>query len=116
MDFHHAHETRRMNAPGSPVERAYVRCERAGGVVTLTLDRGERFNPLSSAMIAALQAALDEIANDPHAQVVVLAGAGRGFCAGHDLKEMQAHAGDDAWQRKLFDDCSRMMLAITRLP
>ena len=105
-----------MNAPGSPVERAYVRCERAGGVVTLTLDRGERFNPLSSAMIAALQAALDEIANDPHAQVVVLAGAGRGFCAGHDLKEMQAHAGDDAWQRKLFDDCSRMMLAITRLP
>jgi len=47
---------------------------------------------------------------------VVLAGAGRGFCAGHDLKEMRAHAGDKPWQRRLFDDCSRMMVKLTQIP
>jgi enoyl-CoA hydratase/carnithine racemase len=41
---------------------------------------------------------------------------GRGFCAGHDLKEMRAHAGDRLWQRRLFDDCSRMMTRLTRMP
>jgi enoyl-CoA hydratase/carnithine racemase len=87
-----------------------------GGVVTLTMNRGERFNPLSSAMIAALEAELDALAGDGSARVVVLAGAGRGFCAGHDLKEMRAHHGDQAWQRKLFADCSRMMVKLTRLP
>jgi enoyl-CoA hydratase/carnithine racemase len=49
-------------------------------------------------------------------RAVVLAGLGRGFCAGHDLKEMRAHANDKVWQRRLFDDCSRMMMTLTRLP
>jgi enoyl-CoA hydratase/carnithine racemase len=86
------------------------------GVVRLTLNRGSRFNPLSLEMIAAIQHELDAVARDPEARVVVLAAEGKGFCAGHDLKEMRAHAGDEAWQRKLFDDCSRMMVALTRLP
>ena len=46
----------------------------------------------------------------------MLAAEGRGFCAGHDLKEMRTHTGDGAWQRRLFDDCSRMMTRITELP
>jgi len=50
-------------------------------VVTLTLNRGERFNPLSSGMIAALESELDALATDETARAVVLAGAGRGFCA-----------------------------------
>lgn len=87
-----------------------------GGVVTLTLNRGDRFNPLSSAMILALEARLDEVAAERTARVVVLAGAGRGFCAGHDLKEMRANAGDKPWQRRLFDDCSRMMVKLTQIP
>jgi enoyl-CoA hydratase/carnithine racemase len=95
---------------------AYVLAERRGGVVWLTLNRGARFNALSSAMIAALQAELDALASDRSVRVVVIAGAGNGFCAGHDLKEMREHAGDKLWQRKLFDDCSRMMVALTRLP
>ena len=90
--------------------------DQAAGVVTLTLNRGERFNPLSSAMIAALAAELDAIAGDPSAQVVILAAGGRGFCAGHDLKEMRAHAGDKAWQRQLFDQCGRMMTRLTTIP
>jgi len=89
---------------------------REGSVLHLTLNRGDRFNPLSSAMIAALQAELDATAIDESVQVVVLRGAGRGFCAGHDLKEMRAHVGDPAWHRTLFDDCRRMMLTLTRLP
>ena len=86
------------------------------GVATLTLDRGERFNPLSSPMIAALEARLDEVAADRSVRAVVLAGAGRGFCAGHDLKELRAHSAEKAWQDRLFADCSRMMLKLTRLP
>jgi enoyl-CoA hydratase/carnithine racemase len=89
---------------------------RADGVATLTLNRGTRFNPLSSAMIAALHAALDTIAADATVRAVVLAAEGRGFCAGHDLKEMRAHATDHGWQRRLFDDCSRMMLRIAGIP
>ncbi len=95
---------------------AFVRRDDREGVVRLTLARGERFNPLSSQMIAALQAELDALASDRSARVVVLAAEGRGFCAGHDLKEMRAHSSDKLWQKKLFDDCSRMMVSLTRLP
>jgi enoyl-CoA hydratase/carnithine racemase len=97
-------------------ERPLVHTGRDHGVVTLTLNRGERFNPLSLEMIEALQAAVDTVAADPEARVVILAAEGKGFCAGHDLKEMLAHAGDEAWQRGLFDACSRMMVALTELP
>jgi enoyl-CoA hydratase/carnithine racemase len=88
----------------------------ADGVATLTLNRGLRFNPLSSPMIAALHSALDAVAADPTVRVVVIAAEGRGFCAGHDLKEMRQHSADQGWQRRLFDDCSRMMLRITEIP
>ena len=106
-----------MNAEktGTVVE-PFVTSAREDGKVTLTLNRGDRFNALSMEMISALQAELDAIAADPSARVVVLAAEGRGFCAGHDLKEMRAHAGDKTWQRRLFDDCSRLMMTITRLP
>jgi len=87
-----------------------------GGVVTLTLNRGERLNPLSAGMIAALDGQLDAVAADRSARVVVLAAAGRGFCAGHDLRELRAHGGDPGWQRQLFDDCSRVMVKLTELP
>ena len=86
------------------------------GVLSLTLNRGERFNPLSLAMIAALDEEFDRAAQDASVRVIVLAAAGRGFSAGHDLKEMRAHAGDKAWQQALFDACGCMMTRITELP
>src|SRR5215471_11683250 len=99
------------------VEAPFVQRKTHGdGIVTLTLNRGERFNPLSTAMIASLQAELDNVAGNPAIRVVIIAGEGRGFCAGHDLKEMRTHAGDEAWQRRLFDACSCMMLTLTQLP
>lgn len=106
-----------MSSTATAVESPLVRrSAQKDGIVTLTLNRGERFNVLSRPMIAALQAELDSLASDPTARVVILAAEGRGFCAGHDLKEMRTHAGDEQWQRNLFDECSRMMLALTRLP
>jgi enoyl-CoA hydratase/carnithine racemase len=90
--------------------------EDSGGVIRVTLNRPDRFNPLSLEMIAALEQSLDAIAADPAARVVVLGAGGRGFSAGHDLKEMRAHTADEAWQRRLFDDCSRMMVKLTKMP
>jgi len=89
--------------------------EVADGIATLTLNRPGQFNALSSALIGDLQSALDRIAADQGVRVVVLAASGRGFCAGHDLKEIRAMAGV-ADVESLFARCSRMMLAITRLP
>jgi enoyl-CoA hydratase/carnithine racemase len=86
------------------------------GVATLTLNRPQWFNPLSSQMIAAIQAGLDAIGCDASVRVVILAAEGKGFCAGHDLKEMRAHTGDKGWQQDLFDACSRMMIALTEIP
>lgn len=97
-------------------DQPLVLVTRNDGVVTLTLNRGERYNPLSREMIAALQAEIDRLAEDRRARVVILAAAGKGFSAGHDLKEMLAHAGEEPWQQDLFDSCSRMMVALTRLP
>jgi enoyl-CoA hydratase/carnithine racemase len=88
--------------------------DRRGGVVTLTLNRPAQFNALSEGLLADLQTALDAIAADETARVVVIAGAGKAFCAGHDLKEMRAHP-DRAYQQALFDQCSKMMLTLTQL-
>src|SRR5215831_321838 len=97
-------------------EEPFVLTTMASGVATLTLNRPQRFNPLSSQMIAAIQAELDVIASNTAVRVVILAAEGKGFCAGHDLKEMRAHTNDKSWQRGLFDACSRMMIALTEMP
>src|SRR4051794_38561927 len=91
-------------------EDVLVRRETDAGVVRLTLERGDRYNPLSRSMIAALQAELDAVATDPDARVVVLAAEGRGFCAGHDLAEMRVHTDDAGWQAALFTECNRLMV------
>jgi enoyl-CoA hydratase/carnithine racemase len=87
----------------------------AGGVVTLTLNRPSQFNSLSVELVGALQAELDRIGRDPQQRVVVIQGAGKAFCAGHDLKEMRSDPSK-AFQKALFDQCSRLMLTITSIP
>ena len=105
-----------MNAPGKrEVEAPYVLRSDSEGIATLTLNRGERMNPLSTAMLAALQQEIDRLADDDAIKVVVLAAAGKHFCAGHDLREMREHP-TKKWQKALFEQCSRMMLALVRLP
>jgi enoyl-CoA hydratase/carnithine racemase len=102
-------------AEPSGAEPYVVRADR-GGVATVTLTRGARFNPLSSGLLAALDDELVRIGADPEVRVVVLEGAGRGFSAGHDLGEMRDHLGDDSWQQELFDRCSSVMLRLIHLP
>jgi len=85
------------------------------GVATLTLNRPAQRNALSIGLMAALQAELDTIAGDPAVKVVVIAGAGPGFCGGHDLKEMRATPKRQAYAA-LFAQCSKLMMSITRLP
>ncbi len=93
----------------------YVLHERAGGIVTLTLNRGEKLNPLSEEMLTVLQTELDAIAGDATARLVILAAKGKAFCAGHDLKQMRA-TPSAAYYKKLFDQCSKMMLTIQQMP
>ncbi|HJV86557.1 MAG TPA: enoyl-CoA hydratase [Noviherbaspirillum sp.] len=96
-------------------ETPYVIRSVQDGVATLTLNRGEKFNPLSEEMMDALQGELDAIRNDHAIRVVILAGAGKAFCAGHDLKQMRAQPSE-AYYKKLFDQCSKVMLTIQQLP
>ena len=87
----------------------------ARGVVRITLNDPQRFNALSSEMLTDLQAALDAVAKNGQARVVVLAAEGKAFCAGHNLKDMAAHS-KLAYYQQLFAQCSRMMLSIQKLP
>ena len=84
------------------------------GVHTLVLNRPKAFNALSEDMLAALQAALDFIALDATARVVLIAAEGKAFCAGHNLKDMRANP-ELAYYQKLFAQCTRMMLSIQSL-
>ena len=92
-----------------------VRTRDARGVVTLTLNRPMAFNALSETMLEALQRELDRVAGDAQARVVVIAAAGKAFCAGHDLKEMRAQPSLGYYER-LFALCGRMMMTIQKLP
>ena len=85
------------------------------GIATLTMNRPQQMNLLTGEMLAALQAAFDAIAKDPRVRVVVLAAAGKGFCAGHDLKEIRA-LREQPKIAQLFTNCSRMMTTIPGLP
>jgi enoyl-CoA hydratase/carnithine racemase len=85
------------------------------GVTTLTLNRPAQFNALSAAMLEALIVAVDQIAKDDTVRVVVIAGAGKAFCAGHDLKEMRGNH-TLAFQQSLFRLCGRFMMKLTEMP
>ncbi|SEP61005.1 enoyl-CoA hydratase [Thalassovita taeanensis] len=91
-----------------------------GAVAHLTLNAPEKLNALSDGMLRALQDEFDQLAQQPHIRAVILSGAGKVFCAGHDLKEMtagrQAEDGGKTYFKDLFDRCARMMLSIQRLP
>ena len=85
------------------------------GVCTLTMNRPQQMNLLTAEMLEALQQALDSLIENKTIRVVVLAGAGKGFCAGHDLKEIRA-LGELPQIEGLFNQCSRMMQTIVQLP
>jgi enoyl-CoA hydratase/carnithine racemase len=86
------------------------------GVTTLTMNRPQARNALSQGMLRAMLDAFIEVSTDETARVVILAGAGPGFCAGHDLKEIKAQNYSRNYTEQLFADCAELMQTIIRLP
>ena len=89
-------------------------------VCHLHMNAPDRLNALSEEMLAALQEQIDALHDDRSVRVVVISGAGKAFCAGHDLKQMtagrQAEDGGKAYFKDLFDRCARVMTGVQRLP
>jgi len=85
------------------------------GVCTLTMNRPLQMNLLTAQMLDALQEAFDSLAGNKNVRAVILAATGKGFCAGHDLKEIKA-LKDQPKIAELFNKCSRMMQTITTVP
>ena len=110
-------KTAEPNLQNAPI---LLREDRAGGVCVVTLNRPAARNSLSRAMLQALEDMLADIAADTTCRVVVLAGAGTVFCAGHDLREITAHRADADGGRGFYADamaaCARVMQGIVGLP
>lgn len=91
-----------------------------GHIARLRLNSPGNLNALSDEMLAALQAQIDALAEDRAVRVVILSGEGKAFCAGHDLKQMQAARGGAdggrAYYQDLFSRCASVMTGLTRLP
>jgi enoyl-CoA hydratase/carnithine racemase len=104
----------RPDAPGGP-----VLSERRNGILVLTLSNPPA-NALSMEAMAALQDELDRARHDAAVRVVVIAAAGKLFCAGHDLKQMTLHRVDADKGRAYFEEtfatCSRLMQSVVSLP
>lgn len=98
----------------APQESILLRAD-ADGVATLTLNRPAQRNALSTALMAELQTQLDAIALDASIKVVVIEANGPAFCAGHDLREVRSRS-DEPFFRALFEQCSELMLSLTRIP
>ena len=103
-----------MNNPPPPHDALLLRHD-ADGVAHLTLNRPQARNALSMALMAALDEALIALAADPSVKVVIIAGSGPAFCAGHDLREMRAHP-EEASAAATFNLCSQLMQRIIALP
>ena len=115
-DYNDRRITQRSIKKGAFLMQAFVIREDSNGICTLTLNRGQQFNPLSEEMLAALLSSLEEIAADTSIRVVVLASASeKAFCAGHDLKQMRANPNEEYYQ-SLFTACGNVMQTIMHMP
>ena len=99
----------------SPADALLVHRRDPRGVHRLILNDPQQFNTLGEIMLASLEQAVQQIAADPDARVLVLSAQGKAFCAGHNLKEMRARP-ELAYYQDLFARCSRIMLALRQLP
>lgn len=88
----------------------------SGAICYLTINRPKAYNALSIGCMEALIDEFDRISGDSKSiKVVILSGSGKGFCAGHDLKEMRSNPGRD-FQEKTFETCTRLMISIINSP
>ena len=87
----------------------------SNGITTVTLNRPNAYNALSLSLMKELLTVFEQISTAKHTGVVILKGAGRGFCAGHDLKEISS-SKDQKLHDETFQTCSKLMQTITQLP
>ena len=85
------------------------------GIGHIIINRPKTYNALSFKCMEDLIGAFEILSADSFVEVIILAGSGKGFCAGHDLKEIRSNS-DQAFHEKIFDRCTRLMLSITRSP
>ncbi len=104
-----------MSAQAETINEELVTRRDEDGVAIVTLNRPKKFNALSVAVLEALLETFDQVGKDSSVRCVVLAGDGKAFCAGHDLKEMREDTTREAMQA-LFAKCSEVMLKITSIP
>ena len=102
------------------LERSCLQRTDRDGIAILKLNRPEARNALSEALIAAITAELDAVAEDRAVRAVVLTAEGPVFSSGHDMKEMTARRSDSDRGRAYFADilgrCCAMMMRVRRLP
>ena len=112
-------EILKIKTPEKMGDAVLVRQELDGGVVRLVLNNPPA-NTLSESMLSALQKALDDVQTDNAARVIIIAANGHLFCAGHDLKELTPHRGDEdkgrAYFQKLMETCATVMQSIVNHP
>ncbi len=89
--------------------------ERSNDIVTLTLNRPDQFNALSEELLSALEQVLEDLVPDEALRCVIIAANGKAFCAGHDLKQMQANP-EHSYYQTLFAQCGRVMQGLVNLP
>lgn len=85
------------------------------GISNLTINRPKAYNSLSIECMEMFIAELEDVASDPSVKVVVVSGAGKGFCAGHDLKDLRANP-EKSFYEETFRTCSKLMMTIVNLP
>lgn len=104
-----------MNIENLHQSQPPILIEIQGKIATITLNRPQAYNALSTGLMTAFEAALDKIEKDTQIACVLLKAAGKGFCAGHDLKELIA-SENQTKRRAIFEQCSRLMLKIQSMP
>jgi enoyl-CoA hydratase/carnithine racemase len=103
-----------MHAQTAGTDFEHLLLQGGGATARVTLDRPQRYNALSLALMRELRGALEALGQDEATRAIVIAGAGPGFSAGHDLGEMVDR--DPDFYAELFDECTRLMETIHHVP
>jgi 2-(1,2-epoxy-1,2-dihydrophenyl)acetyl-CoA isomerase len=95
-----------------------ILCEKRDGVLMITLNRPDKLNALTDAMLRELQDAFGTAADDDATRCVLLTGAGKGFCPGQDLANAQELGGGGApdYGAHIRENYNPLILAMTRMP
>lgn len=107
--------TQDIDTKGPDINNSVIIDKNELGIAYVTINRAHAYNALSLGCMQSLLTAFSDCSSDASVRVIVLAGSGKGFCAGHDLVEMRSHP-ERTFQQQTIDTCATLMLAITQSP